>query len=385
MNARLTLALALAAAALPPTGQAAVIGFLGNFDVINDTGSTAHGFEIELEGLHASDITDTFGGEGRGFPSGRGFDPNVAVQRYGAPIITEYSNGSLFGTRVTYMALFDGKQWDFGTPSGTFITPGDNCWTGGGVGYGASTPCDHFGVGTTQNPTKTTYSWLLETASPGVLTNGVVNLPAPALSVVQQPPVDPGQPAPPPVVGAVIVGPENPDDPENFFGEAMWVKVFTTELGDLVELEDLIGGQPAIEQTETEIEWQLIQFDPGNPDSPPSMLEAGYGAPVGPDAASIIRRYEFYAYAGKSKSDNEADLVFGDSQPHCDPLNPACSYKDFALAAQFDSELGDELGHYLGAQNVAANLRVAPVPVPPALALLLSGVLPLAWRRQRRR
>ena len=32
--------------------------FVGNFDVINDTGSVAHGFEIDLEGLHSSDITD---------------------------------------------------------------------------------------------------------------------------------------------------------------------------------------------------------------------------------------------------------------------------------------------------------------------------------------
>ena len=37
--------------------------------------------------------------------------------------------------RVRYQGLFDGTRWDYGTPSGNFITPGDNCWTGGGVGY----------------------------------------------------------------------------------------------------------------------------------------------------------------------------------------------------------------------------------------------------------
>ena len=33
---------------MPATASAAIIGFLGNFDFINDTGSTAHGFEIDL-------------------------------------------------------------------------------------------------------------------------------------------------------------------------------------------------------------------------------------------------------------------------------------------------------------------------------------------------
>ena len=111
-----TVALSLAIA--PSVATAAVIGFLGNFDVINDTGQTAYGFEIELEGLHSSDITDVFGGPGRGFPTGRGFDPATSVERYGSPSITEYTNGAIFGTRVTYSALYDGTNWDYSTPSG---------------------------------------------------------------------------------------------------------------------------------------------------------------------------------------------------------------------------------------------------------------------------
>lgn len=38
-----------------------MMGFLGHVDVINDTGSTAHGFEIDLQGLPRIDMTDTFG------------------------------------------------------------------------------------------------------------------------------------------------------------------------------------------------------------------------------------------------------------------------------------------------------------------------------------
>lgn len=356
------------------SSQGAIIGFLGNFDVINDTGSTAHGFEIELEGLLESEVTDTFGGAGglsRGFPTGRGFDPLVAVQRYGAPTVTPYNTGSVFGVRVTYQGQWDGNAWDFGTPSGTFVTPGDNCWTGGGVGYGAGTPCDHFGVGTSKNATKTTYSWLLETATPGVLTNGQVNLPAP---VIAQPPVNPAVVPVPGAVGVGVQAPRPEVDP-NLFGEAMWVKVFTTELEDPVNLEELVGNDPKVQNAVTEVEWQLLQYDPGNPDSPPSILEAGYGAPVGPNAGAILRRYEYFAYTGDYDPEtNEALLAFSDSHPNCS-ADPACS---------FDPTKPIELGHYLGAQNVAGNFRApAPVPVPGGLLLLAPALSVLALRRRK--
>lgn len=340
----------------PGLVSASVIGFLGNFDVINDTGKTAHGFEIELEGLRSYDITDTFGGPGRGFPTGRGFDPANSVQRYGSPTITEYSIGSTFGTRVTYRGLWDGMTWDFGTPSGSFVTPGDNCWSGGGVGYGAGTPCDHFGVGTNGNPTKTTYSWLVETDTPGVLTNGTVNLPAPAWNVSPTPPA-PGAPPAPPIVAARIRAPAA--EIESQFGMAIWVKVFTTEFESEVRLEDLVGGNPVIDlaKSKTEIEWQLLQSDPDNPLA--GQLESGYGAPVGKDAASIIRRYEFFSYAGPYDEENHEALVGSDSHP-----------QDF------------EIGAYLGAQNGAVNLNIAAVPEPQTYAMLLAGlgVLGIALR-----
>lgn len=351
------LAAAAALAAVPVMASASVIGFLGNFDVINDTGSTAHGFEIELEGLHSSDITDTFGGAGRGFPSGRGFDPATSVERYGSPTITEYSNGTIFGVKVTYMGIYDSATggWDFGTPSGTFITPGDNCWSGGGVGYNAATPCDHFGVGTLGNATKTTYSWLIETATPGVLNNGVVNLPAPAWNVTPDPVV-----GNPPVVVAQIQAPAPENEAQ--FGEAIWVKVFTTEFEDPIGLEELVGDNAKVRQAVTEIEWQLLQTDPGNPLA--GQLESGYGAPVGPNAASIMRRYEFYHYAGAYDAETHQALVGSDSHP-----------ADF------------ELGNYIGTQNAAANLvaDVAAVPVPPAFALMMSGLGLLVMFGKRRR
>jgi len=350
------LAVTATLALLPAASSAAVIGFLGNFDVINDTGSEAHGFEIDLEGLHISDISDTFGGPGRGFPTGRGFDPAKSVERYGSPTFTEYSSGSVFGTKVTYQGLFNGSSWDYGTPSGSFITPGDNCWSGGGVGYNASTPCDHFGVGVRKNATKTTYSWLTEKVpNSGVLTNGVVNLPAPVWNVNPAPPPPPGQPPAPPVVAAVIQAPapiQPPDALEPQWGTAIWVKVFTTELEKAPKLEDLIGGNDVLKNLNTETEWQLLQKDPGDPLS--GILESGNGPPVGPNAASILRRYEFYKFAGEyDPTDNHAILVGNDSNPG----------------------VGD-VGTYLGAQNGAANLVAVPaaVPEPGSYAMMLAGL-----------
>jgi hypothetical protein len=347
-------ALALALATAPSASQAAVIGFLGNFDVINDTGQTAYGFEIELEGIHSSEVTDVFGGPGRGFPTGRGYDPATSVQRYGSPTIVEYTNGAIYGTRVTYSAIYDGTTWDYSTPSGNFITPGDNCWSGGGVGYGPETPCDHFGVGTIGNPTKTTYSWLHE-ISPGVLTTatGIVHLPPPMWEVIP----DPQDPDAPPQVGARIEAPDPPPGAE--FGDALWVKVFTTEFEDPTELEDLVGDNLHVQEAETEIEWQLLQKEFNNPLS--GLLESGYGVPVGPEAASILRRYEFYEFSG----------VY-DAETH---------------EAQFDPGFGDsnpgpnDVGTYLGSQNVAAHL----VPEPRSFVIMAIGVGLMGLRAVTRR
>lgn len=361
-------AVLLAVAVTPPLASASVIGFLGNFDVINDTGSTANGFEIDLEGLHEYEITDVFGGPGRGFPTGRGFGAN-SVERYGAPSIVEYGSGASFGTKVTYFGLYSAGAYDYGTPSiapGQFATPGDNCWSGGGLSYGPNTPCDHFGVGTTRNATKTTYSWLYDNpASPGTLTNanGAVSLPAPVWQVIPAAPVA-GQPPAPPVVGAVVQAPApvQQGEIEPQWGEAIWVKVVTTELPEAVKLEDLIGGNPKVEQAEVETEWQLLQVEPGHPES--GQLESGYLAPVGANAASILRRWEFYKFGGEyDAEDHHALLVGSDSHP------------------------GEgDVGAYIGAQNAAMNFNVAAaIPEPETYAMLLAGLglLGLVARRRR--
>lgn len=334
----------------------AVFGALSNFDAVNNTGKIARGFEIELEGLHSYDITDTFGGAGRGFPT--------TVERYGAPTISDYATG----VRVTYQATFNslGGTWNVGTPSGIFAHPGDSCWTGGGIGYGPSTPCDHFGVGTRNNPTKTTYSWLLESATPGVLTNGVVNIPAPVWTVVAAPPPPPpppGVPPPPPAPPVVVAHIEAPA-PEivGQWGTAIWAKVFTTEFDRPVALEELLG-ENLNGKVQTEMEWQLLQKDDAGAGG---ILENGGLGAVGGNAKSVIRRYEFYEYTGFYKlSDHEAKSLLGDS--HADP---------------------SEVGAFLGAQNAGINLNgplMAAVPEPETYAMLLTGLGLLGFAVRRRK
>lgn len=75
--------LLLAAAAILPT-YASVFGPLANFDVVNDTGGTAHGFEIEIEDITASNITPIFGDANRW--------PNM--ERYGVPTVVAFRLGA---------------------------------------------------------------------------------------------------------------------------------------------------------------------------------------------------------------------------------------------------------------------------------------------------
>jgi hypothetical protein len=59
---RMTTLLGLVAAALLAVAPAAsaqtatTYGQLSNFDVVNNTGHDAHGFEVELQGVKAADI-----------------------------------------------------------------------------------------------------------------------------------------------------------------------------------------------------------------------------------------------------------------------------------------------------------------------------------------
>src|SRR4051812_43083825 len=58
--------------------SATIYGSVGNFDVANNQQKEAHGFEVELEGVHPEDIASTFDS-----------------QRYGAPTIVATATGTI--------------------------------------------------------------------------------------------------------------------------------------------------------------------------------------------------------------------------------------------------------------------------------------------------
>ena len=298
-----------------------IYGSLSNFDCINDTGQTTHGFEIELDGCLPSDVYSTFGSP---------------YNRYGDPTIT--TDG--VNTFVRWTSAYSNNAWAVGTDSGAYApTDGHSLYFpqyGGSPNY-PNVPGDHFGIATNVNPTNTIYTWLVDDGSGTLVKAGTnVKIPVPVLTVA--PPANPVNPV---AVQAVIQAP--PPEEGQEFGDAIWAKVFTTvvENPDPVELDQLVIGNALVApDTETEVEWQLLQTNPNRPDLAEKIDEGDVAA--GNEA--VTRRYEFYAYTGGYDPENHEALY--------DAYDPAY------------------VGAYLGNQNVAVNFA----EVPEAGTLVLSGI-----------
>lgn len=326
---------------------------LGHFDVVNDTGQTAHGFEIELEGITQSQISDVFG-LNRNFGTASPGD----VERYGIPTVGDLRDGvgNVIGAKVTYMASYVNGAWSTGTASGVFNTPGESCWSFGNVGY-PNVPCDHFGVSTFGSPTRTTYSWLVESPTPGVLV--AANVAIPSVTFTPPPPPAPGQP-PAPVVAVIQAQQVDPVVPQN---NAFWVKIVQTTLPENVDLNELMGGHhpfenpdvAALDETpEIEIEWQVLQ--PGFVDEVSKAVNLN-GDP------SMVIRYEFFKYLGRF-----------DDEGLVDPLTEQIPQ---------GNTLNEWVGSYVGEQVAGFNAVQAAVPEPETYALMLGGLAMLGWRRLR--
>ena len=137
---------ALAAFASNAASASTAFGDLNNFDVFNDTGTDCHGFEIELDDIHSTDITYTY-------------DYN----HYGTPTITEDNSDPAHPkVFVRYAAKFDAATSSFSAHTAIPSTPpsptdGHQC-TNPSVNFG----CEHFGVGYYGAPTVIRYNWLVE-------------------------------------------------------------------------------------------------------------------------------------------------------------------------------------------------------------------------------
>jgi hypothetical protein len=331
---------ALAAFAAKPSIASTAYGDLNNFDVFNDTGTDCHGFEIELEDIHSTDVTYTY-------------DYN----HYGTPRISEDNSDPLHPkVLVRYAATFDGATNRFSAYTAVPSMPpaatnGHQC-TDPSINFG----CEHFGVGYYGAPTVIRYHWLVEDpAAPGQLIHGpAVNVSTPTWTYY---PPAPGQPVG--QVQAAILAPPPPEVPRYEFGDAVWVKciVTTSHSNRVVELRHLVSDDPDDptdtnwangEPDEVEVEWRILQTEFNNPDGANNDL-AGKKEDLPHGDEVITRRYEFYKYTGPlDPESNEANC---DDYPQvADPENP--KYK-----AECDPATVTVLGDYIGAQMAGFNVE----------------------------
>jgi len=349
------LALAFFCLTAIPAHAVTYFGSLSNFDVVNNSTEPCNGFEIELDGLTSKEITYTF-----------------IYQSYGTPRLVDSidANGKPV-VKVRYESKYDAVNHVFlnatpVAPIPTMTTAGHQCTS---VPNAQNTSgCEHYGLGIIGNPTKTIYRWLVaDPVTPGNLSYqldpttkfpGTVSIPAPVFVVNAQPAQIPPPPAPvvgvqpvapvavppQPVVQVEIDVPEAPEPPNYQYGEAMWVKVFTSESPNPRDLNDLVTDNAKVpdpnnpnvaEPVQVEVEWQLLQktIDPAKLAGGRDKLDANLaGQPMANGNESVTRRYEFYEYAGAFDPYHEV-LPVSDSNP----------------------VVGD-IGKYIGAQMVAMNV-----------------------------
>jgi len=389
--------LALFAAPRFAQAQPTIVGFLTNFDVPNDVKDSqgspreTEGFEIQIEGIQTADVSYAFGEAGP--LTG---PPALCYIRYCRPQIIQYSTGVYVRWTV---AGWDSSTHQFtsnfnipgmaltsgGTPpiaSGVFFA-GHQCWS---LGLGAKYPqggCEHFGVSLSRGPGATTYRWIVGDPNTGTLTYAdgtplpsAQSLP-PSASVQSVPVLAPVAQVPAgganagqvqAIIQAPAPAPQPPAALPHRYGIAQWVKVYKKEVPREADLDELVGGHPNEQvpgvlgadrdpNAAAETEWKLLQLDIKNPDKGSSQL-VSHGS-TGSNSHSVVRRYEFYKYAGpivppggtSGGGKNGGQVLSTDDQEasQCprDPITNECT------------EPGPgELGDFIGAQNAAQNLNL---------------------------
>jgi hypothetical protein len=310
-------ALIAASAALSAFAQTATIyGALGNFDVVNNTGQDACGFEVELEGVPSS----AYGGA-------------FTTQRYGFPTVTAYTAGAVSGTRVRYESLDCSLNKTVAHPPATGFA--GSCYQWNTATY-ANAGCEHFGVYHYGSVSKISGRWLVaDPARPGV------NIPHDPPSAIASPYyyVQPAVVAnADPIIVDVVEAPEPPEAPDRF-GNAQWMKVFVRQMPREVTLDELLTDNPLVvpmDATLLESDWQLIQADP--PSGGAGGRNRGRhqgGSSLKPTTRSVVHRYEMYAYNGA-----------------VDPVTNEALCADILCKVASAGEIGDFISANMTAVNV---------------------------------
>ena len=321
ISAAIALALLVPMAAHAQT--ATISGVLGSFDVVNETGQDAHGFEIQIEGALPNDLYYT------------GFG-----QRYGVGTVVPYATG----VYVRWASPYDSANQQFtkttpnhvGTPSFSW----QDCYMGG-AGY-ATSGCEALSQGL-RYPYATglvaTGRWLVEDPqNPGTLIS--VN-PGVAIPLIVTYSLAPVTTFTAPVVVAVVEAPE-PPEVIGQYGNAQWVKVYKNQLtrevtqADLDNLSSIIPTDPS----QLETAWDILQASPPSNGNQKQKRTQNQGS-LAPDTRAIVRRYETYKYTGAY-----------------DPLTHQVVCADLTCTAPSAGELGDFIGAHNSAINVTADSLV---------------------------
>jgi len=346
MLKRIALAASCAVTLLAQSARASIAyGSINNFDTVNDTGHECHGFEIEIEDCHSTDITYTY-------------DYN----HYGTSKITQ---GTTLDGRPKTIIRWESKKNPDGTwasytaiPSGPINPTDGHQFTNPSVNFGG----EHFGVGYYIAVGAVRYNWLIDDGAGNLVSGGPVQVSTPVYTYY--PPVVGVQPLP--QVQAVIAPPppEVPDPKE--FGDAVWVKEIrtTTHNNNEVKLRDLVSDDPADpndknwrngEPDEVETEWQILQKDNGKADGGPNneVPAAAEDLPGGDEV--VTRRYEFYKYVGPL--DTETGEAMGDV------VGPDGIHGDGVKTingVEVDLSTVEVVGEFVGSQMAAVDVD-APV------------------------
>lgn len=141
---------------------------------------------------------------------------------------------------------------------------------------------------------------------------------------------------------AEIEAPEPAEAPE-LYGDAVWVKVFKTELPREVNLDELVTTNEIVPQdaAEVEVEWEILQDEPASNSNGNRRRRQNQGS-LNFNTRSVLRRYEVYAYTGAY-----------------DPVTHEALCADLLCNTPGDGELGE----FQSAQMTAANVQVNSVSI----------------------
>lgn len=346
--------------ALSPQAHASTAyGTLNNFDCVNDTGVDAHGFEIELDDLHSTDITYTYDYNHYGVPK---ITQDNADPAHPKVFVRYASAKNPDGTWAAYTAI----------PSGPIAPTQGHQFTNPSVNFGG----EHFGVGYYGSPSAVKNNWLIDDGTGNLVHGPPVNVSTPTFTY--NPPAG-GAPA---FVVPVIVPPPPPVLPPLRFGEASWIKEIKTTTHNPVKvpLERLVGDDPGQPQpwangepSEVEMEWKLLQTEFANAANPKGNLRGGNEKLPGGNEI-VTRRYEFYKYLGPLDAETGEAMADAVGKPDPDGVH-FFGTGSVTFADHFDNGTGEwvtktvdlstvwVVGKFFGAQ-------MSSFDVAPALGLV---------------